>query len=196
MGPFYDIIEWPTEKLVLARGREKLFEKVAPGTLLELGVGTGKNIPYYPSTVEATALDISQGMLRRACRKAQQLRKKVKFELADLHQLPFEDATFDTVVGALVLCTVADPALALKETKRVLKPTGKLILLEHGRPRAPRLAVLFDLLTPFTNLFWGDHLNRDMGLLLEQAGFVIEEVNDLARDVWKLIVAGPNSLGK
>lgn len=189
LGPVYDIIEWPTEKLVLARGRARMFDKVEAGQLLELGVGTGKNFRYYPPFVQATAVDISQGMIKRASKRARRLETPVRLELSDAQNLPFPDRSFDTVVGTLVFCTVPDPLLALKESKRVLKPGGRLILLEHGRPKGDKLSRLFHFLSHFTVTFWGDHLNRDMVKMVKEAGFVVEEVEEF-RDFWKLIVAG------
>jgi ubiquinone/menaquinone biosynthesis C-methylase UbiE len=192
LGPFYDIIAWPTEKLVLSRGRASLFKKVPAGQLLELGVGTGKNFRYYPHFVQATAVDISEGMINRASKKARLLETPVRLELSDAQNLPFPDHSFDSVVGTLVFCTVPDPVLALKESKRVLKPSGKLILLEHGRPKGDKLSGLFHFLSHFTVIFWGDHLNRDMVKMVKEAGFVVHEVEEF-KDFWKLIVAGPDN---
>jgi ubiquinone/menaquinone biosynthesis C-methylase UbiE len=192
VGPIYDLLEWPSERLVLAEGRTKLFQKVPPGTLLEVGIGTGKNIPFYPDNVSVTAIDISKRMIERARKRAQRLERKIHLKIMDMQNLPFPDASFDTVVGTLVFCTVPAPRLALKEIKRVLKPGGRLVILEHGRPNNKNLATLFTLLSRFTVTFWGDHLNREMVPLLDTAGFVIEEVENISRDFWKLIVAGPN----
>lgn len=192
LGPFYDLIEWPTERLVLSRGRASLFRKVLAGQLLELGVGTGKNFHYYPPFVQATAVDISQGMISQATKRAKRLETPVRLELVDVQNLPFPDHSFDNVIGTLVFCTVPDPLLALKESKRVLKPGGRLILLEHGRPKGDKLSGLFHFLSHFTVTFWGDHLNRDMVKMVKEAGFVVEEVEEF-RDFWKLIVAGPDN---
>ncbi len=101
---------------------------------LEVGVGTGKNLPYYPREVEITAIDFSPGMLKRARKKASTDDLRVALIEMDVQQLDFPDNYFDTVFATFVFCSVPDPVAGLKELKRVCKPEGKLLLLEHMRP--------------------------------------------------------------
>ena len=101
--------------------------------VLELGVGTGKNIPFYPAGAEVTATDISERMLERAARRAEKLRVSVHFEIADAQQLSYASGSFDCVVATFLFCSVPDPGLGLAEARRVLKPGGVFVLTFSNR---------------------------------------------------------------
>jgi ubiquinone/menaquinone biosynthesis C-methylase UbiE len=137
--------------------------------VLELGVGTGVNLPFYGPETRVTAVDASPQMLRHAARR--QTRAPVRFVQADVHHLPFADDSFDAVTGSLLFCSVEDPPRALAEVLRVLRPGGRLRLVEHTRGTGLG-AWLTDRLHP---LWYGwngvCHLNRETTRAVVEAGF-------------------------
>lgn len=128
----YDKAEAIPEFLGLNRLRKRLLSQAA-GAVLEIAVGTGRNLQYYPAECRISAVDISDGMLGFAKKKADALGLKVDFQSMDAEALSFKDDSFDTVVDTLSTCTFLDPVKALGEMARVCKPGGKILLLEHGR---------------------------------------------------------------
>jgi ubiquinone/menaquinone biosynthesis C-methylase UbiE len=167
----YDPLSARWEKLHGAKLRKKLLEP-AQGRVLEIGVGTGLNLPHYPPVDELVAADPSEPMLRRARRRAAETGRDVTFVEAPAEQLPFEDASFDTVVCTLVLCTVKNPERALSEIERVLRPGGNLLFLEHVRADEPGLARWQDRIAPFWRRFGhGCNCNRPTPTLIRGAGF-------------------------
>jgi ubiquinone/menaquinone biosynthesis C-methylase UbiE len=147
--------------------------------VLEIGVGTGKNIPYYPEDIEVTGIDLSPGMLKRA---NQRLTKKQENHLTlkemDVQQMDFSDDTFDDVVATFVFCSVPDPILGLKEALRVTKPGGKLHLLEHMRADGTALASAMDKLDNPIHYLSGVHIARRTVSNVKSAGWNIENVHD------------------
>lgn len=172
-GVLYDLVMAPLERLGLAR-RRHAFLAALESPVLELGAGTGLNLPRYSSSPAVIAIDPQLSMLEKARgrRRAGQC-----LVCARAEALPFPDATFPAVVGSFVFCTVQDPVHGLAEARRVLTPEGELRLFEHVRwDRHPWLARLQDVLTPAWRIAAdGCHLNRDIGGLLEQAGFRVTE---------------------
>ncbi|MBI3969311.1 MAG: class I SAM-dependent methyltransferase [Chloroflexi bacterium] len=171
----YDLVTWWAERTLLRQLRSRVVSQ-ATGTVLELGAGTGANFPYYPAAERIIATEPDLFMLRRAKKQAQALGLDV-----DLHQglaeaLPFSEASCDTVVSTLVLCTVAVPDRALAETKRVLKPGGAFRFIEHVRADG-WTGMVQDKLTPAWRWFGaGCHLNRRTAAAIEAAGFQIVEL--------------------
>jgi len=110
----YDVFEQPMEIMALKKWREEV-AKDLKGKVLEVGGGTGKNIPYYPDDIEVTAIDFSEKMLAKATRKANELNKKVKLIHMDAQNMDFPDNTFDTVFTTCVFCSVPDPVKGLEE---------------------------------------------------------------------------------
>ena len=131
-APWYDWAESIPDPLGLTRLRRRLLQHVS-GKVLEVAVGTGKNLPYYPRGCRVVTVDLSREMLNTARKRTAKLSMNVSFLLADAELLPFSDASFDTVVSSLSTCTFPDPVAALKEMARVCRPEGKVLLLEHGR---------------------------------------------------------------
>lgn len=188
IAPVYDVVEWAME-LRVRSWRRDLFARVEGGRVLELGVGTGKNLAFHPTDVEVTAIDLSERMLARARRRATRLGRDVALRVADAQGLPFGDASFETVVATFLFCSVPDPVCALREARRVLVPGGRLLLLEHVLSRRPVLRTLLRWLDPITVRLWGAHVDRDTVGNVRAAGFADIEARDLALDVVKAVAA-------
>jgi ubiquinone/menaquinone biosynthesis C-methylase UbiE len=150
----------------------------AKGRVLELGAGTGANFPYYSDHAEEiVATEPDTYMLQRARRRAEEVGRRTDLRQAPAEELPFEDASFDTVVSTLVMCTVADPARALSEVRRVLKPPGELRIYDHVRYEHAFGAFWQDLITPVWRWFGaGCHPNRDVASLVREARFEFKQL--------------------
>lgn len=178
----YEPVLWLGEKTGLGRWRQKLVSQVS-GAVLELGAGTGLNLPHYPEGLERLVL------VEPEIHKARMLAGKVppkgvKPEIlrAPGEMLPFEDDSFDTVIETLVLCTVADPAATMAEIRRVLKPGGQFLFLEHVRSEKPRLGRLQDRLEkPWMKVADGCHCNRRTIEMMRANGFEVEVVAEQDR---------------
>jgi ubiquinone/menaquinone biosynthesis C-methylase UbiE len=172
---WYDTFMSPLERKKFTRIRTELL-KGAAGNVLELGSGTGVNFPFYKYAEKVTALEPSRYMIDQSISKLEAATIPIKTVHASAEELPFEDETFDTIVGTLVFCTIPHPELAIKEMKRVCKPEGKILLFEHVKMDNPSLAHLQEWLTPFwKKICDGCHLNRDtLNLLKEQELKVIK----------------------
>ena len=185
----YDRLTAPMERMLgLVRGRAWVFERVAKGRVLEVGAGTGKNLPYYPERAFVVASDLSPGMLARAVEKARDRSRAVRFVVTDAEDLAFRDGAFDTVLATCVFCTVPDPVRGLREARRVLKDGGEVVLLEHMRPQG-FLGRLFDLLDPMASRLMGPHINRRTLDNIRRAGLVVVEERTVFSDWIKVIVA-------
>jgi len=156
--------------------------------VLEVGAGTGKNLPYYPERAFVVASDLSPGMLARAVEKARDRSRAVRFVVTDAEDLAFRDGAFDTVLATCVFCTVPDPVRGLREARRVLKDGGEVVLLEHMRPDG-FLGKVFDLLDPIASRLMGPHINRRTLDNIRRAGLVVVEERTVFSDWIKVIVA-------
>jgi len=171
------------------RWREFLWSKVEANKILEVGVGTGKNFPYYPANTEITAIDFSEKMLGRAAEKARKLGIEITLQQMDVQNMSFEDDIFDTVVATFVFCSVPDPIKGLKEINHVCKPGGKVLLLEHVLSANPMLAFLMNLVNPLVERAMGPNINRKTVENVANSGLKVEKVTDLAAGIFKLIEA-------
>jgi SAM-dependent methyltransferase len=133
----------------------------AQGDTLEIGIGRGRTLPFYPPRIHLTGIDLSEVALGLARRRARELGREVELCQADAAALPFPDASFDTAIFCYVLCTVPDDRAAVAEAARVLRPGGRLLLIEHVR--SPHLVVraMERLLDPLEVRLQADHLVRE-----------------------------------
>ncbi|MFQ5997399.1 MAG: class I SAM-dependent methyltransferase [Dehalococcoidales bacterium] len=190
----YDLMEGLIEWTQYSKWREILWSKVEGSNILEVGVGTGKNFAYYPSDAKITAIDFSEKMLERARAKASKQGVPVRLEPMDVQHLTFEDNTFDSVVASFVFCSVPDPIQGLREIERVCRPGGKVLLLEHVLSANRILAWLMNLANPIAVRTMGPNINRRTVENVGRSGLLIEQVTDLAADIFKLIEARKRQL--
>jgi len=193
MARIYDVYDAPMEWMGTRKRRRELLEG-AHGAVLEVGVGTGKNLPFYPQDVDVTGIDVSSEMLARAKERMRSLPADADLIEADVQELPFDDDSFDTAVGTCVFCSVADPVLGLRELARVVRPDGRILLLEHVRPSGEFLGRLADLATVVTRRVFGFRANRRTEDNVVAAGLKIIDIQ--RNGVWRTIVArpGPSAL--
>jgi ubiquinone/menaquinone biosynthesis C-methylase UbiE len=164
-------------KSLLARHRRRLLA-AAHGDVLEIGFGTGLNLPYYPKRVyKLTAVDPNPGMHRLAQKRIKQTRIEVDQQILSGERLPFEDRRFDCAVSTFTLCSIPDVAQALREVYRVLKSGGTFLFLEHGLSREPSVQKWQRRLNWLqVRLANGCHLDRDMNALVAAQPFASVEV--------------------
>lgn len=188
MARIYDLYDAPMELMGTKKRRQRLLSK-AEGSVLEAGVGTGKNLRYYPAGVEVTGIDVSSQMLARAEGRMAAHRVNAELIEADVQDLPFDDDTFDTAVGTCVFCSVANPVQGLQELGRVVRPDGRILLLEHVRPTNRLLGRIADAVSVLTRRVFGFRANRRTEENVATAGLEIIEVT--RNGVWRQIVARP-----
>lgn len=175
IAPRYDRALVLMERALFGDGRAWVCGR-AGGDVLEVAVGTGRNLAFYPAGVRLTGIDISPAMLEVARRTAASLGVEADLRVGDAQAMDFADASFDTAVITLGLCTIPDHARAIAEAARVLRPAGRLLLLEHVRSAVAPLRLLQLLAEPATSRWLGDHLLREPVAHLDAAGFVVEVV--------------------
>lgn len=162
---------------VQAPHRKRIVED-APGEVLEIGAGTGFNFSFYRNAKRVVAIEPGEALRRRAERRARSAPLPVEVREGDAHELDFADGAFDTVIFSLVLCTIPDPARALTEARRVLKPGGQIRFYEHVRAEDPALAKRQDRWEkPWKAFNQGCHPNRDSVAEIERAGFRISDLD-------------------
>ncbi len=186
---WYDLQEWLPERLAFRKWRSELWSLVPDGRVLEVGVGTGRNLRYYSEGMAVTAIDLSPKMLARATALARKEGVAVDLEVMDAQALEFQDSSFDSAVSTFVFCSVPDPILGLSEVRRVLRPGGRVHLLEHVLSSRQPARWLMQRLNGIMRTFDGANLNRDTVANVELAGFDLVDIRDLWGDIVKLIVA-------
>ena len=189
VSPVYDIMEGLVERSRYGEWRRTMWSLVEGNRILEVGVGTGKNFQHYPADAEVTAIDFSEGMLSRAKAKAERQHVNVRLQQMDVQNLEFEDDTFDSVVDTFVFCSVPDPIRGLAEVRRVCKPGGKVLLVEHVLSANPDLAGVMKLANPLVVRTMGANINRLTVDNVARSGLAVERVTDLFLGIFKLIEA-------
>jgi len=191
---FYDRGQWIAEALFLRRLRRRLLSRVqcqARCQVLEVGIGTGINLPYYDPSCVIYGVDLSRSMLERAVARAHRLDRQLNVETMNAEALAFRDHTFHAVVSTLTLCTTPDPLQQVREMTRVCRPDGKLLLLEHGLGTAKPVNWALHRLAPGHLRRCACHLMRDVSRLPEQAGLRIIHKERHLFGVFVLIEASP-----
>jgi ubiquinone/menaquinone biosynthesis C-methylase UbiE len=184
----YDYMMALMERVVVRKWRRLLWSRVETSRVLEIGVGTGNNIPYYPADAEITAVDFSEGMLKRARDKASRHKVKVNLQQMDAQNLEFADNTFDTVVGTMVFCSVPDPVRGIREVERVCKRGGKVVLLEQDFSANRFSRLLAKLVNPLVMQMGSDFRRRTIDDVAK-SGLKVERVTNLWAGLFKLIEA-------
>ena len=170
------------ERLLFGGGREWVCSQ-ARGEVLEIAIGTGRNLPFYPKEVRLTGVDLSPAMLKVARARSQELGVVADLRVGDAQALPFSDEAFDTVVMTLSLCTIPDDSKAVAEASRVLRPSGCLLLLEHVRSPIPPVRAVQRVLDPLFVRLGADHLLREPLDHLEDASLAVERLERSKRGI-------------
>lgn len=184
----FGTMEIPMELIWFGKWRKNILSGLS-GRVLDIGIGTGKNIPYYPDKCEVAGADISDMMLNHAKKRAD---NNVSLFRMDAGNLGFKDDSFDHVVTTFVLCSVPDPVTALKEMRRVCKPDGMVINLEHMRSENRIIAFIEDFFNPLTVTVTGVNINRKTPENVKTAGLNVTNIKNMAlKDVFRLILSEP-----
>lgn len=187
---WYDLVEGVPDLLGVRKLRRSLLRR-ASGKVLEVAVGTGKNLPYYPRGCRIIAVDLSREMLKVARARAAKLSLDVSFLQADAEVLPFRDKSFDAVVSSLTTCTFPNPVIALREMARVCRTGGKILLLEHGRSDREWLDRWQDLRAERHARQLGCHWNREPLAFVHEAGFNVTRARRTFFGIFHEIEAAP-----
>jgi ubiquinone/menaquinone biosynthesis C-methylase UbiE len=196
----YDPFLWAGERAGVRSLRKDLLTK-ARGRTVEIGAGTGLNLPHYPADIDELLLVEPDPAMRSRLEKGlSRSGRRARLVDAPAEHLPFADESVDTVVSTFVLCTVDAPDVALREIARVLRPDGQLLFLEHVRSDSPRLAHWQDrVAAPWRRFARGCRCNRATGELIARCGFALHEVREASwramPPVVKPLVAGRARIG-
>ncbi len=194
LAGFYDLHSKFAEKLWFIKWRKKFFAPLK-GNILDVGIGTGKNIEFYDKEAKVIGIDFSEKMLEKAKEKLIKTdTKNITLKHMDAENLHFKDNSFDYVVTSCVFCSVPNPIKGLKEIRRVLKPTGRLIMIEHVLSKNPVIALIEHVINPLTRLIMGANINRNTKQNIIKSGMKIVEDRNLALfDVFRLFIAKKSS---
>jgi ubiquinone/menaquinone biosynthesis C-methylase UbiE len=194
IAPIYDLMEIFPE-IRYKSWRERFWKKVKQNLplddhFLEVGVGTGKNIPYWPKGAQITAIDLTPRMLNRTAQRVEHLGLSAQLALGDVQDLNYPDNSFDLAAATFVFCSVPDPVKGMNELARVVKPLGTILLMEHVRSSHPLIGKLMDLFNPVVVRTMGPNINRDTVEKVHRSDLFLENVENLgAGGIFKLITA-------
>ncbi|HLO17667.1 MAG TPA: class I SAM-dependent methyltransferase [Anaerolineales bacterium] len=192
IAALYDLM--PMQILVTKRSlpwRQKMWQSVDNSKVLEVGIGTGTNLELWPFDAQVIGIDFSPRMLVQAQNRARKLGREADLRLGDVQCLDFPDASFDVVIATFLFCSVPDPVLGLREVGRVVRPRGRILLLEHMISSNPFLATIMNAINPFAVRMMGANINRRTLENIRAAGLQINRVEDLDNvGIFKQIEAG------
>jgi len=191
---WYDLLDAPFERKRYRSIRPLLFAGLS-GRILDAGVGTGRNIPFYPQDGNMLGIDLSPAMLTRASRRRDEVGLDVALMEMDVMHTSFEDNSFDAVVSTFLFCVLAPEHQlpALKELARICKPDGEIRLLEYSYSKNPMKRFIMRLWAPWVRFAYGAAFDRNTHLYLEEAGFEETENYFLVGDIIRFIVARPKN---
>lgn len=175
---------------MLGNWRHKLLQH-AEGKVLELAVGAGANFQYYPSNVKVTAIDFSPEMIKKAKQAAEMERIQTNFILSDIEGLEFPENSFDTIVSTLSFCGYEDPVKMFNQLSRWCKPTGQVLLMEHGISSNAVLSFGQKLINPIHVRLIGCHQKRDIVRLIQDSDLSIQKAENHWKSIFHLIWATP-----
>jgi ubiquinone/menaquinone biosynthesis C-methylase UbiE len=188
IAPFYDLLDLPFEYGRYRHIRPLLFRGLS-GRLLDAGVGTGRNFPFYPRGSEVVGIDLSPAMLARAERRRGTAAVSVQLQQMDVTTLTFPNGSFDGAIATFLFCTLPDDLQvpALKELGRVVKPSGSIRLLEYTRPSGPFRRAITKLWEPWVYWAYGAGFDRDTEARVPHAGLRVVESRFVSGDLIKMI---------
>jgi ubiquinone/menaquinone biosynthesis C-methylase UbiE len=194
IAPVYDLLELPFEYARYRPLRKMLFADLA-GSILDAGVGTGRNIPFYPSESDVIGIDTSPEMLARAERRRGRLGARVELLERDVRATSFPDKSFDAVVATFLFCVLSeqDQVPALRELARVCKPGGEIRLLEYTRPQAPLRRLLTRMWEPWVRCAYHASFDRDVARGVPAAGLDLVDVRFVVDELVQYVVARPRA---
>jgi len=184
VAQYYEGVMSPFERWGLVKLRQETLNQLPHGHILEIGAGTGLNFVHYPRDAHGVASEFSREMLNIAGTKARPPGVQLLQNRAE--DLPFKTHSFDAAFATLVFCSVEHPAAAFAELRRVVRPGGTVVLLEHVRPRGV-LGPLFDLLNVFSTRLFDDHVNRRTAKMASEAGLEVVDVKSRLLGIINLI---------
>lgn len=188
IAPIFDYMESMMQAMIPKEYIQKAFGSLY-GSVLEVGVGTGKNLPYYPSNCTVTGIDFSPRMLEIAKNNIYKAKAPVTLLEMDAEHMDFPDNTFDCIINTFVFCSVPDPLQGLKEIKRVCKPGGTIVMIEHVRSNNLILGKIMDVLNPLVVNIIGANINRNTIENIERSGIKINKINDCCGKILNLVIA-------
>jgi ubiquinone/menaquinone biosynthesis C-methylase UbiE len=190
IAPFYDLLELPFEYGRYRRLRRLVFDGLS-GRILDAGVGTGRNVEFYPQGAEVVGIDISPAMLARAARRLKKSSAAIELREMDISRLDFPAGSFDVAVATFLFCVLADELQlpALRELGRVIRTDGSIRLLDYVRPQRPLRRAIAGLWEPWIAWAYGASFDRSTEELIPEAGLELVEAKFVVNDLVKMLTA-------
>lgn len=189
IAPFYDVLDFVGETLNQRQIRPRLLEGLS-GRILDAGVGTGRNIPFYPPNADIVGCDLSSAMLRRAQRRRQRLGSLLHLVTGNICQLPFPDDSFDATIATFLFCVLDDDDQlpALRELSRICRPGGEIRILDYVLPENPKRRRAAQRIAPLLNMLFGASVERNTEQYVSAAGLKVTERRFVTGDFCRLLV--------
>ena len=191
IAPWYDLLDWWFEWARYRAIRPRVFDPVAQEpTLLDCGTGTGRNLPFYPTGAAVTAFDLSRRMLSRAKRRARKLRPAVAYAQCDVGALPFAENRFSAATATFLFCVLPDESqsTALGEIRRVVRPGGRIVLLDYTLSEDPWRRRIMRIWGPWVRFAYGAAFDRDPEKHARAVGLIVEDSTYLYEDILRRLV--------